>query len=230
MGDGSKLGIILRYAEQPNPEGLAQAFIIGQKFIGNDSVCLVLGDNIFYGQGLNKLILNAKKNVEKNKKSSIFGYYVNDPERYGVAEFDKNNNVISIEEKPSNPKSNYAIVGLYFYTNDVIKVAKNIKPSKRGELEITSVNEYFLKKGNLILEIMDIGFAWLDTGTYDSLNEASNFVQTIEKRQGLKIACLEEIAYKHNFISKEHALKLAESMNKTTYGKYLKNRILKWNL
>ncbi len=230
LGDGSKLGIILRYAEQPNPEGLAQAFIIGQKFIGNDSVCLVLGDNIFYGQGLNKLILNAKKNVEKNKKSSIFGYYVNDPERYGVAEFDKNNNVISIEEKPSNPKSNYAIVGLYFYTNDVIKVAKNIKPSKRGELEITSVNEYFLKKGNLILEIMDIGFAWLDTGTYDSLNEASNFVQTIEKRQGLKIACLEEIAYKHNFISKEHALKLAESMNKTTYGKYLKNRILKWNL
>ena len=230
LGDGSKLGIILRYAEQPNPEGLAQAFIIGQKFIGNDSVCLVLGDNIFYGQGLNKLILNAKKNVEKNKKSSIFGYYVNDPERYGVAEFDKNNNVISIEEKPSNPKSNYAIVGLYFYTNDVIKVAKNIKPSKRGELEITSVNEYFLKKGDLILEIMDIGFAWLDTGTYDSLNEASNFVQTIEKRQGLKIACLEEIAYKHNFISKEHALKLAESMNKTTYGKYLKNRILKWNL
>ena len=230
LGDGSKLGIILRYAEQPKPEGLAQAFIIGQKFIGNDSVCLVLGDNIFYGQGLNKLILNAKKNVEKNKKSSIFGYYVNDPERYGVAEFDKNNNVISIEEKPSNPKSNYAIVGLYFYTNDVIKVAKNIKPSKRGELEITSVNEYFLKKGNLILEIMDIGFAWLDTGTYDSLNEASNFVQTIEKRQGLKIACLEEIAYKHNFISKEHALKLAESMNKTTYGKYLKNRILKWNL
>lgn len=230
LGDGSKLGIILRYAEQPNPEGLAQAFIIGQKFIGNDSVCLVLGDNIFYGQGLNKLILNAKKNVEKNKKSSIFGYYVNDPERYGVAEFDKNNKVISIEEKPSNPKSNYAIVGLYFYTNDVIKVAKNIKPSKRGELEITSVNEYFLKKGNLILEIMDIGFAWLDTGTYDSLNEASNFVQTIEKRQGLKIACLEEIAYKHNFISKEHALKLAESMNKTTYGKYLKNRILKWNL
>ena len=230
LGDGSKLGIILRYAEQPNPEGLAQAFIIGQKFIGNDSVCLVLGDNIFYGQGLNKLILNAKKNVEINKKSSIFGYYVNDPERYGVAEFDKNNKVISIEEKPSNPKSNYAIVGLYFYTNDVIKVAKNIKPSKRGELEITSVNEYFLKKGNLILEIMDIGFAWLDTGTYDSLNEASNFVQTIEKRQGLKIACLEEIAYKHNFISKEHALKLAESMNKTTYGKYLKNRILKWNL
>ena len=230
LGDGSKLGIILSYAEQPNPEGLAQAFIIGQKFIGNDSVCLVLGDNIFYGQGLNKLILNAKKNVEINKKSSIFGYYVNDPERYGVAEFDKNNNIISIEEKPSNPKSNYAIVGLYFYTNDVIKVAKNIKPSKRGELEITSVNEYFLKKGNLILEIMDIGFAWLDTGTYDSLNEASNFVQTIEKRQGLKIACLEEIAYKHDFISKEHALKLAESMNKTTYGKYLKNRILKWNL
>ncbi|MEJ6710946.1 MAG: glucose-1-phosphate thymidylyltransferase RfbA, partial [Flavobacteriales bacterium] len=200
LGDGKSLGVSFSYVEQPSPDGLAQAFILGEEFIGNDAVCLILGDNIFYGQGLDELIKSAKTQVEQEKMATVFGYYVSDPERYGVAEFDDKGKVISIEEKPTEPKSNYAVVGLYFYTNDVIQIAKDIKPSKRGELEITTVNEVYLKRDALKVELMGRGYAWLDTGTHDSLNEASNFIQTIENRQGLKVACLEEIAYEQGFI------------------------------
>jgi glucose-1-phosphate thymidylyltransferase len=225
LGDGSDLGVTFSYIEQPSPDGLAQAFILGEEFIGDDDVCLVLGDNIFYGHGMTKLIAAAKKNVEEERIATIFGYYVNDPERYGVAEFDKEGKVISIKEKPSNPKSNYAVIGLYYYTNAVVEIAKNIKPSPRGELEITTVNEEYLKRNELKVELMGRGYAWLDTGTHDSLIEASNFVQTIEKRQGLKVACLEEIAYEKGFIDKEQALKLAEELIKTGYGQYIKKRV-----
>jgi glucose-1-phosphate thymidylyltransferase len=225
LGDGSDLGVTFSYIEQPSPDGLAQAFILGEEFIGDDDVCLVLGDNIFYGHGMTKLIAAAKKNVEEERIATIFGYYVNDPERYGVAEFDKEGKVISIKEKPSDPKSNYAVIGLYYYTNDVVEIAKNIKPSPRGELEITTVNEEYLKRNELKVELMGRGYAWLDTGTHDSLIEASNFVQTIEKRQGLKVACLEEIAYEKGFIDKEQALKLAEELIKTGYGQYIKKRV-----
>ena len=225
LGDGKSLGVSFSYVEQPSPDGLAQAFILGEEFIGNDAVCLILGDNIFYGQGLDELIKSAKTQVEQEKMATVFGYYVSDPERYGVAEFDDKGKVISIEEKPTEPKSNYAVVGLYFYTNDVIQIAKDIKPSKRGELEITTVNEVYLKRGALKVELMGRGYAWLDTGTHDSLNEASNFIQTIENRQGLKVACLEEIAYEQGFISKEQLLLLAEGLSKTRYGQYLKNRV-----
>ena len=225
LGNGSDLGVSFSYIEQPSPDGLAQAFILGEEFIGNDDVCLVLGDNIFYGHGMTDLIASAKKNIAQKRISTVFGYYVSDPERYGVAEFDKDGTVISIEEKPSDPKSNYAVVGLYYYTNEVVEIAKNIKPSHRGELEITSVNEEFLKRDALKVELMGRGYAWLDTGTHDSLNEASNFVQTIEKRQGLKVACLEEIAYEQGFINKEQALKLAEALIKTGYGQYIKKRV-----
>ena len=225
LGDGKSLGVSFSYVEQPSPDGLAQAFILGEEFIGNDAVCLILGDNIFYGQGLDELIKSAKTQVEQEKMATVFGYYVSDPERYGVAEFDDKGKVISIEEKPIEPKSNYAVVGLYFYTNDVIQIAKDIKPSKRGELEITTVNEVYLKRDALKVELMGRGYAWLDTGTHDSLNEASNFIQTIENRQGLKVACLEEIAYEQGFISKEQLLLLAEGLSKTRYGQYLKNRV-----
>ena len=225
LGDGKSLGVSFSYVEQPSPDGLAQAFILGEKFIGNDAVCLILGDNIFYGQGLDELIKSAKTQVKQEKMATVFGYYVSDPERYGVAEFDDKGKVISIEEKPTEPKSNYAVVGLYFYTNDVIQIAKDIKPSKRGELEITTVNEVYLKRDALKVELMGRGYAWLDTGTHDSLNEASNFIQTIENRQGLKVACLEEIAYEQGFISKEQLLQLAEGLSKTRYGQYLKNRV-----
>ncbi|MDB2442537.1 glucose-1-phosphate thymidylyltransferase RfbA [Flavobacteriales bacterium] len=225
LGDGKSLGVSFSYVEQPSPDGLAQAFILGEEFIGNDAVCLILGDNIFYGQGLDELIKSAKAQVEQEKMATVFGYYVSDPERYGVAEFDDKGKVISIEEKPTEPKSNYAVVGLYFYTNDVIQIAKDIKPSKRGELEITTVNEVYLKRDALKVELMGRGYAWLDTGTHDSLNEASNFIQTIENRQGLKVACLEEIAYEQGFISKEQLLRLAEGLSKTRYGQYLKNRV-----
>lgn len=228
LGNGSQLGINFSYAEQPSPEGLAQAFIIGKKFIGNDSVCLVLGDNIFYGHGFENLIKQARENVEKNNKSTIFGYYVNDPERYGVAEFDHNGNVLSIEEKPSNPKSNYAVVGLYFYPNSVIEIAENIKPSGRGELEITSVNEVYLRRSDLMVTIMGRGYAWLDTGTHDSLSEASEFVKALEKRQGLKIACLEELALEQGFITKDEARILGEHLNKTEYGQYILRRTSQW--
>lgn len=227
LGDGSNFGIELTYKEQPSPDGLAQAFIIGEEFIGDDDVCLVLGDNIFYGHGLTKMLQNARLNVEKERKSTVFGYYVNDPERYGVAEFDKEGNVISVEEKPKNPKSNYAVVGLYFYPNDVIEIAKNIKPSARGELEITSVNEEYLKRGELKVELMGRGYAWLDTGTHDSLLEASSFIQTIEKRQGLKVACLEEIAYEQGFIDAAKVLELARPLEKSGYGEYLIKRVSK---
>lgn len=221
LGDGSDLGIRLKYEEQPSPDGLAQAFIIGNEFIGKDDVCLILGDNIFYGQGLTDLLKKAVKNVESEKKATVFGYYVQDPERYGVAEFDKSGTVISIEEKPKEPKSNYAVVGLYFYPNSVVDIAKKIKPSDRGELEITTVNQEYLADGNLKVELMGRGYAWLDTGTHESLLEASNFIQTIEKRQGLKVACLEEIAYEKGYISKEKVLELAASLSKNEYGKYL---------
>ncbi|MCR9172291.1 MAG: glucose-1-phosphate thymidylyltransferase RfbA [bacterium] len=227
LGDGSDFGVSLTYKEQPSPDGLAQAFIIGEEFIGTDDVCLVLGDNIFHGQGLTKMLKSARENVEKERKSTVFGYYVNDPERYGVAEFDSEGNVISVEEKPQNPKSNYAVVGLYFYTNDVIEIAKNIKPSARGELEITSVNDAYLKRGDLRVELMGRGYAWLDTGTHDSLLEASSFIQTIEKRQGLKVACLEEIAYEEGFITAERVLELAQPLAKSGYGEYLIKRVSK---
>ena len=220
LGDGSDIGIRISYKEQPSPDGLAQAFIIGEKFIGNDDVCLVLGDNIFYGYGFSKTLRNARKNVEDGK-STVFGYYVNDPERYGVAEFDAAGVVTSIEEKPTDPKSNYAVVGLYFYTNDVVEISKKIKPSHRGELEITSVNQEYLKQKNLKLELLGRGFAWLDTGTQDSLMEAGQFIQTIEKRQGLKVACLEEIAFRMKYIDKEQLQKLAEPLKKSVYGQYL---------
>lgn len=227
LGDGADLGMRFEYKFQPSPDGLAQAFIIGEEFIGNDDVCLVLGDNIFYGHGFSGLLKQSVQNVEKEGKATVFGYYVNDPERYGVAEFDKEGNVKSIEEKPKEPKSNFAVVGLYFYPNSVVKVAKNVKPSDRGELEITSVNEAYLKEGNLKVELMGRGYAWLDTGTHESMLEASNFIHTIEKRQGLKVACLEEIAYEKGYISREQLIELADSLKKNGYGQYLLKRAKK---
>ena len=224
LGDGKEIGLQLRYAAQPSPDGLAQAFIIGEEFIGTDDVCLVLGDNIFYGVGFSGMLQNARKNVADGK-STVFGYYVNDPKRYGVAEFDTKGNVISIEEKPNDPKSNFAVVGLYFYTNDVVQIAKNIQPSKRGELEITSVNQTYLQQKTLKVELLGRGFAWLDTGTHDSLMEAGQFIETIEKRQGLKVACLEEIAYRMKYINAEQVRKLAEPLKKNGYGQYLLNLI-----
>jgi len=221
LGDGSDYGVHFEYAEQPSPDGLAQAFIIGEKFIGNDSACLVLGDNIFYGAGFTGLLSKAVDDAEKNAKATVFGYWVNDPERYGVAEFDKEGNCLSIEEKPSKPKSNYAVVGLYFYPNKVVDIAKNIKPSARGELEITTVNQEFLKDGELKVQTLGRGFAWLDTGTHDSLAEASTFVEVIEKRQGLKVACLEGIAYRNGWISEERMREIAQPMLKNQYGQYL---------
>lgn len=221
LGDGSDYGVSFTYAEQPSPDGLAQAFIIGKEFIGEDSACLVLGDNIFYGQSFSRMLSEAVENAEKNNKATVFGYYVTDPERYGVAEFDTDGNVLSIEEKPSQPKSNYAVVGLYFYPNRVVDVAGSIKPSARGELEITTVNQEFLKDGDLKVQLLGRGFAWLDTGTHDSLSEASTFVEVIEKRQGLKVACLEEIAFKKGWINRERLRALAEPMRKNQYGQYL---------
>ena len=221
LGDGSDLGVRFEYAEQPSPDGLAQAFIIGEEFIGDDCACLVLGDNIFYGSGFTGMLKQAVENAEKKGQATVFGYYVNDPERYGVAEFDKDGNCLSIEEKPAKPKSNYAVVGLYFYPNSVVEIAKNIKPSARGELEITTVNQKYLEDKNLLVQTLQRGFAWLDTGTHDSLSEASTFIEVIEKRQGLKVACLEEIAYKRGWIDKAQLRKLAEPMAKNDYGKYL---------
>lgn len=221
LGDGSDYGVNFSYAEQPSPDGLAQAFIIGEEFIGNDSVCLVLGDNIFHGAGLSDMLREAVRAAEEDSKATVFGYWVDDPERYGVAEFDKDNNCISIEEKPKNPKSNYAVVGLYFYPNKVVEIAKNTKPSARGELEITSVNQQFLSDGELKVLRFERGFAWLDTGTHDSLAEASIFVEVIEKRQGLKIACLEGIAYRKGWISEERMREIAQPMIKNQYGQYL---------
>lgn len=218
LGDGSALGISLSYAVQPSPDGLAQAFLIGERFIGNDNVALILGDNLFYGHGLTQLLKNA---VERKNGATIFGYFVNDPERFGVVEFDENGKVISIEEKPENPKSNYAVTGLYFYDNRVIDIAKNIKPSARGELEITDVNKTYLELGELHVEILGRGFSWLDSGTHESLLEASQFIETIEKRQSLKVACLEEIAYRKGYIDREQLLRLAEPLKKSQYGKYL---------
>ena len=224
LGDGSELGVRFEFAEQPSPDGLAQAFIIGEKFIGNDCACLVLGDNIFYGSGFTGMLKQAVKSAEEDGRATVFGYYVNDPERYGVAEFDAQGNCLSIEEKPAKPKSNYAVVGLYFYPNSVVEIAKNIKPSARGELEITTVNQKYLEDKNLLVQTLQRGFAWLDTGTHDSLSEASTFIEVIEKRQGLKVACLEEIAYKRGWISKEQLKKLAEPMIKNDYGQYLMRR------
>ena len=221
LGDGSDLGVRFEYAEQPSPDGLAQAFIIGEKFIGDDCACLVLGDNIFYGSGFTGMLKQAVKSAEEDGRATVFSYYVNDPERYGVAEFDKDGNCLSIEEKPAKPKSNYAVVGLYFYPNSVVDIAKHIKPSARGELEITTVNQMYLQQKNLLVQTLQRGFAWLDTGTHDSLSEASTFIEVIEKRQGLKVACLEEIAYKRGWIDKEQLRKLAEPMAKNDYGKYL---------
>lgn len=223
LGDGSEIGVHFEYAEQPSPDGLAQAFIIGEKFIGNDSVCLVLGDNIFYGSGFSSLLRQSVENAEKHNLATVFGYYVNDPERYGVAEFDSQGNCLSIEEKPERPKSNYAVVGLYFYPNSVVEIAKNIKPSARGELEITTVNQVYLEREKLKVLPLQRGFAWLDTGTHDSLSEASTFIEVIEKRQGLKVACLEEIAYKRGWISIEQVHELAKPMIKNGYGQYLMN-------
>ena len=221
LGDGSDFGVKFEYAEQPSPDGLAQAFIIGEKFIGNDCACLVLGDNIFYGSGFSGLLRESVENAEKRNQATVFGYYVNDPERYGVAEFDKDGNCLSIEEKPEHPKSNYAVVGLYFYPNSVVEIAKNIKPSARGELEITTVNQEYLKRKALKVQTLQRGFAWLDTGTHDSLSEASTFIEVIEKRQGLKVACLEEIAFNHGWIDKEKLKELAKPMIKNGYGQYL---------
>lgn len=221
LGDGSDYGVKFEYAEQPYPGGLAQAFIIGADFIGDDSACLVLGDNIFYGSGFTQLLRESVENVEREGKATVFGYYVNDPERYGVAEFDANGNCLSIEEKPEHPKSNYAVVGLYFYPNSVVDIAKNIKPSKRGELEITTVNQEYLNRGDLKVKTLQRGFAWLDTGTHDSLSEASTFIEVIEKRQGLKVACLEEIAFKRGWIERQKLLDIAQPMSKNNYGKYL---------
>ena len=221
LGDGSDFGVKFEYAEQPSPDGLAQAFIIGEKFIGDDSVCLVLGDNIFHGNGLGRLLSEAVHSVEYKNKATVFGYWVNDPERYGVAEFDAEGNCLSIEEKPEHPKSNYAVVGLYFYPNRVVDIAKNIKPSARGELEITTVNQCFLESRQLKVQTLERGFAWLDTGTHDSLAEASTYVEVIEKRQGLKIACLEGIAYRKGWIDAEKMRELAKPMLKNQYGQYL---------
>lgn len=221
LGSGSDIGMKFSYIEQPSPDGLAQAFILGEDFIGDDDVCLILGDNIFYGAGMDELLSDAVKTVTQEKKASIFGYYVQDPNRYGVAEFDEQGNVLSIEEKPTTPKSNYAVVGLYFYPNNVIEIAKNIQPSDRGELEITTVNQEYLLQGALKTKLMGRGYAWLDTGTQDSLLEASNFIQTIEKRQGLKVACIEEIAFEKGYISKEQLLLLANEYKNNEYGQYL---------
>lgn len=221
LGDGHELGVHFEYAEQPSPDGLAQAFIIGEKFIGTDSVCLVLGDNIFYGSGFSALLKSSVAHAEQQDKATVFGYYVNDPERYGVAEFDAEGNCLSIEEKPTCPKSNYAVVGLYFYPNSVVEIAKNIKPSARGELEITTVNQEYLRRKQLRVETLQRGFAWLDTGTHDSLSEASTFIEVIEKRQGLKVACLEEIAYKKGWITTDELKAVAQPMAKNDYGKYL---------
>lgn len=229
LGDGSDYGVRFEYAEQPSPDGLAQAFLIGEEFIGNDSVCLVLGDNIFYGQSFTAMLKRAVANAEKEQKATVFGYYVNDPERYGVAEFDEAGNVLSIEEKPAYPKSNYAVVGLYFYPNKVVEVAKRIEPSARGELEITTVNQEFLKDEELKVQLLGRGFAWLDTGTHDSLSEASTFVEVIEKRQGLKIACLEEVAYRNGWIDAERLRQVAAPMLKNQYGQYLLNLIKEEN-
>ncbi len=227
LGDGSVFGMRFEYAEQPSPDGLAQAFIIGEEFIAEDSVCLVLGDNIFYGQGFTSMLKSAVQLAEQENKATVFGYWVSDPERYGVAEFDKDGNVLSIEEKPLSPKSNYAVVGLYFYPNKVVKVAKNIKPSVRGELEITTVNQQFLQGKELRVQLLGRGFAWLDTGTHDSLSEASTFIEVIEKRQGLKISCLEEIAYYKSWISKEDLKRIGLSMSNNLYGEYLLNIVCK---
>lgn len=224
LGDGKELGIELHYKEQPTPDGLAQAFIIGENFIGNDDVCLVLGDNIFYGHGFTNLLAKSLSNVKDEQMATVFGYYVNDPKRYGVVDFDRDGRALSIEEKPINPKSNYAVIGLYFYPNSVIEIAKNIKPSNRGELEITTVNQEYLTQGNLKVEVMGRGYAWLDTGTHESLLEASNYIQTIENRQGLKVACLEEIACQMGYISTEELLLLAEPLKKNGYGQYLIQR------
>ena len=221
LGDGSNYGVRFKYAEQPSPDGLAQAFIIGEKFIGSDPVCLVLGDNIFYGQSFTAMLKNAVSAVEHQKCATVFGYWVDDPERYGVAEFDSSGKVLSIEEKPRHPKSNYAVVGLYFYPNEVVEIAKSIKPSARGELEITSVNQEFLKTGRLNVQPLGRGFAWLDTGTHESLSEASTFIEVVEKRQGLKVACLEEIAYSNGWITGERLAELAQPMIKNQYGQYL---------
>ena len=224
LGDGSDIGLSLSYIEQPSPDGLAQAFILGADFIGDDDVCMVLGDNIFYGHGLVAMLNQAVANVTEQKKATVFGYHVKDPDQYGVAEFDAEGIVLSIEEKPIKPKSNYAVVGLYFYPNSVVEIARNIKPSARGELEITTVNQTYLEQGNLKVELMGRGFAWLDTGTHESLLDASNFIQTIEKRQGLKVACIEEIAYEMGYISKAQLIKLAQPLLKNQYGQYLSRR------
>lgn len=221
LGDGSDYGVHFEYAEQPSPDGLAQVFIIGEKFIGNDSVCLILGDNIFYGQSFTRMLKEAVRAAEEENKATVFGYWVNDPERYGVAEFDNQGNVLSIEEKPAQPKSNYAVVGLYFYPNKVVNIAKNIKPSARGELEITTVNQYFLSEKELKVQLLGRGFAWLDTGTHDSLSEASTFIEVIEKRQGLKVACLEGIALRKGWIDANKMYELAQPMMKNQYGQYL---------
>lgn len=221
LGDGSDYGVHFEYAEQPSPDGLAQAFIIGEEFIGNDSACLVLGDNIFHGRGFTQMLRDAVRMAEEENKATVFGYWVNDPERYGVAEFDQDGNCLSIEEKPANPKSNYAVVGLYFYPNKVVDIAKNIKPSPRGELEITTVNQAFLEEKNLKVQLLGRGFAWLDTGTHDSMSEASTFIEVLEKRTGLKIACLEGIAYRQGWISTEELLRIAKPMEKNQYGQYL---------
>ena len=221
LGDGSDYGVRFEYAEQPSPDGLAQAFIIGEQFIGDDCVCLVLGDNIFHGAGFTRLLKQAVNNAENENKATVFGYWVNDPERYGVAEFDKDGRCLSIEEKPKNPKSNYAVVGLYFYPNKVVEIAKNIKPSARGELEITTVNQRFLTDGELMVETLEKGFAWLDTGTHESLSEASTYIEVLEKRQGLKVACLEEIAYRQGWIDEQRMRELAKPMLKNQYGQYL---------
>ena len=227
LGTGEDLGLKLSYKEQPSPDGLAQAFIIGEEFIGEDSVCMVLGDNIFYGDGLSRLLQNARKNVEQDCNSTVFAYYVNDPERYGVAGFDEQGSVTSIVEKPEKPQSNYAIVGLYFYSNDVIQVAKKMKPSSRGELEITAVNQEYLDRGKLKVELMGRGYAWLDTGTHESLLDAGQFIETVETRQGLKVACLEEIAYNMGYITAEQVRRLAAPLSKSGYGQYLLKLIKK---
>ena len=221
LGDGTRFGVNFTYAVQPKPEGLAQAFIIGEEFIGDDCACLVLGDNIFYGSGFSGLLKQSVENAEKHGLATVFGYYVNDPERYGVAEFDSEGNCLSIEEKPAKPKSNYAVVGLYFYPNSVVEIAKHIKPSARGELEITTVNQEYLAQQKLKVQTLQRGFAWLDTGTHDSLSEASTFIEVIEKRQGLKVACLEEIAFNQGWITKEKLAAIAQPMAKNDYGKYL---------
>ncbi|GAB2614358.1 glucose-1-phosphate thymidylyltransferase RfbA [Belliella aquatica] len=225
LGDGSELGLSFSYVEQPSPDGLAQAFILGEEFIGEDDVCLVLGDNIFYGHGLTQMLKNAVNTLESEKKATVFGYYVQDPNRYGVVEFENSGKVISIEEKPIEPKSNYAVVGLYFYPNSVVKIAKEIKPSHRGELEITSINQEYLEREKLKVELMGRGYAWLDTGTHESMLEASNFIHTIEKRQGLKVACLEEIAFDMGYITGDQLLSLAEPLKKNDYGQYLIKKV-----